>query len=83
MQGPDTVFKIIPEQWNNVPKIIYDSITALIYFTDDARKQHETEQVAYKRFVQEMKSAQRANDTQFTRLADQAKSHTDREIFLI
>ena len=33
-QGPDTCFKIVPEQWNNVPKIVYEAIATIVASLD-------------------------------------------------
>jgi len=40
-QGPKTIFKIIPEQWNNVPTIVYDAIYKLISTIDGNEMRRE------------------------------------------
>ena len=40
-QKRDTVFRIRAEDWNNVPKVTYEAITALVIAFDDFKSQNQ------------------------------------------
>ena len=56
-QGPNTCFKIIPEQWNNVPKIVYEAIASVIETLDKTDSGVKQQTIIQKKFVQENKSS--------------------------
>ena len=61
-QAKDTVFKVDPEEWRNVPKIVYDAIAALIQNFDMTSKKSDQKMTTFTSQILDCKSAVRQAD---------------------
>lgn len=58
-QTPDTVFAINPEEWNNVPKVVYEACYALVVEADATRKRNAHLQAEVKNNFMESRTSVR------------------------
>lgn len=76
-QTPDTVFAINPEEWNNVPKIVYDCCYSLIYEADATRKRNAQVQAEVKNNFMESRTSIRNVEQGWQRESLQMKAQSD------